>query len=60
MTTLGPETLGLGHKGLRIRIFPAGSRVSGLGGNIGASIVTYTILGVPYYSYCIVGPKTLF
>ena len=28
--------------------------------NIGALIVTYTILGVPYCSYSIIYPKTLF
>ena len=28
--------------------------------NIGALIITDTILGVPYYNYSIVGPKTLF
>ena len=28
--------------------------------NIGASIITYTILGVPYYNYSTMGPKTLF
>ena len=27
---------------------------------IGALIITYTILGVPYYKYTIMGPKTLF
>ena len=26
--------------------------------NIGALIITYTILGVPYYNYSIMGPKT--
>ena len=31
-----------------------------LGVNIGASIITYIILGVPYYNYSILGPKTLF
>ena len=28
--------------------------------NIGAQIITYTILGVLYYNYSIMGPKTLF
>ena len=28
--------------------------------NIGAKIMTYTILGFPSYSYSIMGPKTLF
>ena len=28
--------------------------------NIGAEIITNTILSVPYYSYSIKGPKTLF
>ena len=28
--------------------------------NIGALIITYTILGVPYYIYSIIGPKILF
>ena len=28
--------------------------------NIGALIITYTILAVPYYNYSIMGPKTLF
>ena len=28
--------------------------------NIGALIITYTILGVPYYTSSIIGPKTLF
>ena len=28
--------------------------------NIGALIITYTILGAPYYNYSIMGPKTLF
>ena len=27
---------------------------------VGALMITYTILGVPYYSYRIMGPKTLF
>ena len=31
-----------------------------LGCNIGASITTNTVLGVPYYKYSIMGPKTLF
>ena len=26
--------------------------------NIGALTITYTILGVPYYNYSIMGPKT--
>ena len=26
----------------------------------GAYIITYTALGVPYYNYSIMGPKTLF
>ena len=30
------------------------------GFNIGASIITYIILGVPYYNYTIKDPKTLF
>ena len=25
-----------------------------------ALIITYTVLGVPYYNYSILGPKTLF
>ena len=29
-------------------------------GSIGALIITHTVLGVPYYIYNIVGPKTLF
>ena len=29
-------------------------------GNIGALRITYTILGVPYYSYSIIYPETLF
>ena len=29
-------------------------------GNIEALIITYTILGVPYYKYSIKGTKTLF
>ena len=29
-------------------------------GNIRAGIITYTILGIPYCSYSIMGPKTLF
>ena len=28
--------------------------------NMGALVITHTILGVPYYSYSIMGPKTLF
>ena len=28
--------------------------------DIGAQIITYTILGVPYCKYNIMGPKTLF
>ena len=28
--------------------------------HIGALILTYTMLGVPYYSYSIMGPKALF
>ena len=28
--------------------------------NIAALIIAYTILGVPYYNYSIIGPKTLF
>ena len=28
--------------------------------NLGASIITYIILGAPYYNYSILGPKTLF
>ena len=28
--------------------------------NIGAKIIANTILGVPYYNYSILGPKTLF
>ena len=28
--------------------------------NIGALIVTYTILEIPYFNYSIMGPKTLF
>ena len=28
--------------------------------HIGASIITYIILGVPYYNYGILGTKTLF
>ena len=28
--------------------------------NIRALIITYTLLGVPYYNYSIMGPKTLF
>ena len=32
----------------------------GLQFNIGALIFTYTILGVLYYNYSIMGPKTLF
>ena len=35
----------------------SGSRV---GLNIGASRITYIILGVPYYKYSIMGPTTLF
>ena len=27
---------------------------------LGALIITYTILGVPYYDYSIMGPETLF
>ena len=34
--------------------------LSGLEVHIGALIVTYTILGVPYYKYSIMGPKTVF
>ena len=26
--------------------------------NVGALIITYTILGVPYYNDCLLGPKT--
>ena len=33
---------------------------SDVGDNIGAVMVTYTILGVPYYNYSRMGPKTLF
>ena len=29
-------------------------------GNIAALMITYTILGVPYHNYGIMGPKTLF
>ena len=28
--------------------------------NIGALIITYTILGVPYYKFCIMGPNNYF
>ena len=28
--------------------------------NIGALMITYTILGVSYYNHSIMGPKTLF
>ena len=28
--------------------------------NIGALIITYTIVRVPDYNYCMMGPKTLF
>ena len=28
--------------------------------NIGALVITNTILGVPYYTYSITGPETLF
>ena len=28
--------------------------------NVGAQIITHTILGVPYYIYSIMGPRTLF
>ena len=28
--------------------------------SVGALIITYTILGVPYYIYSIMGPETLF
>ena len=28
--------------------------------NLGASIITYIILGAPYYIYSIMGPETLF
>ena len=42
---------GLGFRGLG---------VEGVGSAIGALIITYTILGVPHYTYSIMGPKTLF
>ena len=32
----------------------------GLGFNIGTAIITYTLWGLPYYSYSIMGPKTPF
>ena len=35
-------------------------RYLGVPMTIGAVIVAYTILGVPYCTYSIVGPKTLF
>ena len=28
--------------------------------NVGALIITYSILGVPYYNYSVVGPKAQF
>ena len=28
--------------------------------NVGALIITYTILGIPYFKYSIVGPNTFF
>ena len=36
-----------------------GSRLSGSQSNIGALIITYTILGTPYYKYSIMYLKTL-
>ena len=36
-----------------------GLGVEGVGSAIGALIITYTILGVPHYTYSIMGPKTL-
>ena len=32
----------------------------GIGLNIGASLITYTIFRVPYYNYSILGSTTLF
>ena len=32
----------------------------GMQDNIGALIITSTVVGVPYYSYSIMGPQTLF
>ena len=34
--------------------------MQGRWGIIGALIISYTIKGVPYYNYSIMGPKTLF
>ena len=37
-----------------------GVQISLMIGSIGVLIITYTILGVPYYNYSTLGPKTLF
>ena len=40
---------------------PSAKGVSGYdSSSTGASIITYTILGVPYYNYSIMGPQNLF
>ena len=41
-------------------VIAAMSRTKGLRCNIGAYITTNTILGVPYYKYSVMGPRTLF
>ena len=45
-TTRPGEILGLGVEDFRF--------------NVGALVITNTVLGGPYYSYSIMGPKTLF
>ena len=48
MTWLASETGALAYQGLAH------------GCNVGAEIITNTVLGVPYYNYSMMGPKTLF
>ena len=39
---------------------PWGPQPRILNPHMGASTITYTILGVPHHTYSIMGPKTLF
>ena len=65
---LGLRVLGCGitDDGLGCRVFAlrvstgAGLNPWSLKNNIGALIITYTMLVVPHYDYGIMGPKTLF
>ena len=51
-------TLHLGH--FQVGSYRCRSLIEGNSPNIGASTTTEIILGVPNYSYSIMGPKTLF